>query len=126
MFRFRLRTLLIATAFLGLFLGLQVHVHNKAKRFVEEMSEPSIEALDQLSVGFGPGIYTMESVSLSPLTIRDVLYFRRRCNVKFLESLPARAGQRKKHHIYFHYVTCFGNEFNPDNSYSVEEVYIRD
>ena len=49
MFRFKLRTLLIATALIGLFLGLHVHVHNKARRFVEEMSEyqsqpvPSVE-----------------------------------------------------------------------------------
>ena len=73
MIRFRLRILLIATALIGLFFGLQGHVHVKARRFVEEMRPPaSLKTLE----------YEREKhaliVKVSPI---DVLLFRRRCRV---------------------------------------------
>ena len=89
--RFKLRTLLIATALVGLFLGLQVHVHNKAKRLVDEMSNPSVETLERLcrdaKLTDELHYYTLEAdavhVSLTPLSFGDVLFARRRTEARF-------------------------------------------
>ena len=70
MFRFQLRTLLIATALIGLTLAFQVHVHNKAKRFVEEMrKEKSVE-------------FQVEQSSVLPPSVIDLICFQRRCETK--------------------------------------------
>ena len=79
-FRFKLRTLLIATALIGLFLGLQIHVHNKAKRFVKEMSE--VAERDDGA----------ESAWIESLSVSDVLGFRRRCAVVWRRTKGERNG----------------------------------
>ena len=53
MFRFKLRTLLVGTALIAAFLGLQVYVHNQAKRFSKEMNELSSETQKRLNTEAG-------------------------------------------------------------------------
>ena len=73
MFRFKLRTLLIATALIGLFLGIHVHVHNKAKRFVKEMRKHHGDKLREASI--------------SPPSFEDVIFLRRRCVVTSIHEV---------------------------------------
>lgn len=71
MFCFKPRTLLIATALVAVFLGLQVHVHFKAKRFVEEVNaEPSRQQ-------FAEHI----PAEVFPATYTDVIRIQRRAKV---------------------------------------------
>ena len=93
MFRFKLTTLLIAAALIGLFLGLQAHVHNKAKRFVADQLE-------------GPG-QRFVTASVSSPSLADVLFLRRRCVVTPTQTTqPALAKQFKI--ILTYRVHCFG------------------
>lgn len=108
MFRFKLRTLLIATSLVGLFVGLQVHVHNKAKRFVEEMRNPSEAMREQLVRDSGSSNNTRylngssreegNSALLMPVSFGDAVFLRRRCEVTFLSVCPIPEGQLYKEH----------------------------
>lgn len=85
--RFKLRTLLIATALVGLFLGLQVHAHNKAKRFVKSVGDPSTAAHSRVVRDMGNRDFAVSSASLVKLSILDVVLIRRRCEVNLLLGL---------------------------------------
>lgn len=65
--RFRVRTLLIVTAVVAIFFGLQIHVHNKSKRFVEDVRRSSVPDT------------RVEAAFVMPLSVTDVLCFQRRC-----------------------------------------------
>lgn len=90
MLRFKLRTLLIVTALIGLFLGLQVHVQLKAKRFVDEMSDPSMESKMRLVRDASISIdrseleerqFKVESVFIAPTSLEDIFLVRRQIDV---------------------------------------------
>ena len=76
--RFKVRTLLVVTAIFAVFFALQVHVHNKANRFVEKVRKSSVP--DK----------RIESASLMPLSITDVVCFQRRCEfqVEVTDRMP--------------------------------------
>lgn len=68
--RFKLRTLLIVTALVASFLGLQGHVHSKAKRFVDEKNQ-----------SVSQNILQFERATLAQVSLADVLLIKRRCRV---------------------------------------------
>lgn len=72
MFRFKLRTLLIVTALVAVPFALQVHVHNRAQSFAEEMRQ------SQVPSGF------VEYASVLPLSFTDVCRLQRRCKVHYI------------------------------------------
>ena len=77
MFRFKLRTLLIATTVIAAFVGLQIHVHNKAARSFEKVGE---------LVGGEGGTFRVMDSSVSPLSLTDVIFFQRRCQATVRSS----------------------------------------
>lgn len=96
MIRFKLRTLLIVTALIAVFIGLQMHVQMKAKRFIEATNEDGpndfqlrflrdagIESDDIMFLTFEDGRYSIWG-QLEPMTFADFVMFRRRCFVEFL------------------------------------------
>ena len=119
--RFKLRTLLIATALVAAPLGLQVHVHNKGKRFVEELRSNSSKVRERLTDAFGPGDYEVESARLKPASILDILYFKRRCKVEFQRTRRRSEYRFRSHHLYIHYVTCVGENIDPDKCFELWE-----
>lgn len=86
MLRFKLRTLLIATALIAVVLGLHLHVDRKTKRFVREVSRASPTG-NELLLEFGP----IDHLALKdypvalPLNVWDVVLFRRRVMTKYRE-----------------------------------------
>lgn len=79
MFRFKLRTLLFTTALVGLLLALQVHVHLKAKRFVEKKlaDAKNGEVLGQLNYAV-----------VNQISVSDFLLLRRSCDVSISDTSP--------------------------------------
>lgn len=95
MLRFKLRTLLIATAVISVFLGLQVHVHNKALRFEKEMKESSMEAQKQLIAEAGiesESDVLWKAVLSEPVSFTDVALVRRRYRIEFFCVSPGSRG----------------------------------
>ena len=117
--RFKLRTLLFFTAVFGIFLAGQVHVHNKAKRFAEEMRELSKDAQEKLLRDAGVNLETHDFLKGSPRAVRvppkfaDVLLIRRTCNVSFICVTPKLRddGKGHEHRYRFH---VFGNSCEPE------------
>ena len=68
--RFKLKTLFIATALVGLFLGLQIYVHNKAKRTLNEDWNSGHDD-------------TILSASVLPISFADIVGMERRCEIVF-------------------------------------------
>ena len=115
MFRFKLRTLLIATTLVGVFLGLQVHVHIKAKQFVEEMKSQSVEAQKRLirDAGLSPiGKVRRSAVSFEPVTFIDVVVIRRRAKVDFYASVK----WKNTFHAHRYLFSAFGDRSDFDSN----------
>lgn len=98
MFRFKLRTLLIATALMAVPLALQVHVHSKAQSFAKEMR--------QLQVPWG----VVEYASVLPLSFTDVCRLQRRCEVHYLRFENSDMGKTYRHgKMDIHLVNILGD-----------------
>lgn len=115
MFRFKLRTLLIATALVGLCLGLQVHVHNKAKRFLEEMREPTQETKERLGISLHSSDF---SSHLAPISFNDVIRFERRCEVVYFRPTTPIGDSRVAFEASY-LVQCVGEVCNGTQGASV-------
>lgn len=113
--RFKLRTLLIATALVAVFLGLQMHVHMKARRFVDEVTELSDATQERLVSDTGSPNETRYHVGskdgtnnftmLKPISFGDVIFMRRRCEVTFMSTRPMHDGElyteHRNHYTFF-------------------------
>lgn len=89
MFRFKLRTLIIAiaTALIGVFLGLQVHVHNKVNTLAHELLGRKMLSSDVL----------VERVRVLPVSMSDFLLLRRKCVVT--ESVPSESPKARRYRV---------------------------
>lgn len=123
--RFKIRTLLICTALIAVFLGLQVHVHNKASKFLEEMRSESSERTLLLTRDFDTDDYRVEYASMLPLSFWDVVYLQRRCEVSLSAtfSMSGEDGKVVTQNVYSYPVTCFG-EINYDDVSSVSAFHL--
>ena len=83
MFRFKLRTLLIATALVAVFLGMQVCVHNKTKKFIEEATVPTDDK--RFILGRYPSFKAVPS-TISPISFGDIVFVKRRCEIRYEEK----------------------------------------
>lgn len=111
--RFKLRTLLITTAVVGLFLALQMYVHNKSRRFMNDF--------DSLNGGLvSEHGFNVDSTSVAPVSISDVFLFRRRCQIglskkRVLATGESFQGQRVyKYNVYLVSETS-GPEMTPES-----------
>ena len=108
MFRFKLRTLLITSAVVGLFLGLQVQVHLKAKKFVEQMRRTDSETHEKEIRIFGSDDIRVEYASIAPLSLADFVLMRRRCEFTF--SVPPLYNGPRLHVHVLYYVRWLARE----------------
>lgn len=100
--RFKLRTLLIVTALVAVFLGMQSYVESKAKRYLADMREQSDGS--RLRKNWP---YRLET-SIAPMSFRDFLYVRRRVEVKLLfVTLTSEVDEHVRERAYFFSVYCF-------------------
>lgn len=108
MFRFRLRTLLIATAVIGLFMAFQVHVHMKARRFVEAMKESprAKRGVPDDYQSFASAEDYKSFAQISPVTLADVFLLRRRCHV-FIGTSKSNGIFNNAYEVYL--INCFGD-----------------
>ena len=83
MFRFNLRTLLIATALVAVFLGMQVCVDNKTKKFIEEATVSTDDK--RFILGRYPSFKAVQS-TISPISFSDIVFMRRRCEIRYEEK----------------------------------------
>lgn len=99
MFRFKLRTLLIAIALVAVPMYLQVHVQNKAKRFVREMREQAqtIVSLEDYA----------DTARIKPPSISDIILFQRRCDV-YLGTYKVAGNESITSAFEVYRVSCFG------------------
>lgn len=104
--RFKLRTLLITTALVAVYLGLQIHVHIKAKRFVEEMMEHAPKRSSRHE--------EVEYASLAPPSFSDIIRFERRCQVLMSQIILENADGTTSYAYYCFRVGCFGKVVQGD------------
>ena len=102
MFRFKLRTLIIATTLVAVVLGLQVYVHRKAKW---------LHRLETARLKSRYGYNQVETTTVLPASFNDVCWFRRRFEVKYVDIVAVDRGgfPVKEHHSQVFQVGCIGN-----------------
>lgn len=105
-FRFKIRTILIATAIVAGYFGLQAHVQNKAERFIEELRDSSGEMVRELK-------FQVDYASTSPVSFNDVLLLRRRCEVRISKHTESQGGKAEFRWTYRYHVFCFGKSSEP-------------
>lgn len=115
MFRFKLRTLLIAIALAGFFLALQVHVHNQALRFVEIGVRDAVPLPNNRPED-------IKLATVASVGFYDILLCRRRCHVW---TASIKTGGGEYHHYYrTGHINCFGEWFEDDDSEAIEVLQI--